>query len=282
MLRSVLQLLLLSLPTAALLLAGRADAVSLLFEVRQLTATAPPFSRNVYACPSCTVADFATVVAPSGFEKAPGKYLLPSQIDFTLPVAPPGVAQTLDLVAAIPGDDFRYIASVVGGQIIGVDPTLGFLATTQVQRSTTFRFDAGAVVHFLTDTAGDRYALFSFDIGLAETYDLDVVGGLAALGGRPAGWTYSSELLSQSLYVPSNGLAQVFAQGQFASWQKIVPVPEPGTALLVGLGVTALGVFHRRVETPGPSSAPRAAAGSRRGRRARSRAARALRAPAPS
>lgn len=239
----------------AVLSAGEARAAGFLFEVRQLTAVAPPFSRNIYLCPLCTEADFATVVAPAGFEKAPGKVFLPTEATANLPVPPPGVAPSLDLVAAIPGDDFTFIAELLTAEILGFHGTFGALARAQVERDTVFRYAAGEVVHYVTDTEGYDYVLQAFAISLLPSFDLEVVGGLAALGGLPAGWTYSSEQLTEELVVASNGLASVFAQGQLATWQRIASIPEPGTVLLLGSGVLAL-ALRRRVASAAGGARP--------------------------
>jgi hypothetical protein len=207
---------------AALLPPAASAAESLLFEVRELTNVNPPFSRNVYACPLCTEEQFALVVAPSGFEKAPGKLFLPSFATANLPTPPPGVAPGLDLVPDIPGDDFIFIAQVLTAQPVGFDPVFGFLAVASVQRDTLFRYDAGEVVHEVSDTQGNTFQLFSFGLDLLDSIDVSQVGALAGLP-YPPGWTYSSHVLGEDRWVSSEGLAGVFAQGQQASWQRLEP-----------------------------------------------------------
>jgi hypothetical protein len=48
--------------------------MSILLESRQLTIDFVPISRNVYSCPTCTLADWETVVLPGpAWEKADPK-----------------------------------------------------------------------------------------------------------------------------------------------------------------------------------------------------------------
>jgi hypothetical protein len=201
-----------------------ASAQDYILELRLPNADNPPFSQWVYPCLGCTLAQFAAVVPPTGFLKAPPKLFLPSGASVVLPVAPPGVPQTLDLVPGIPGPDFVLTARVLSAQIVGFDPTLGPLAVAQVQRDTVFHYDAGEVVHELTDPAGNTYTLFGFDVVLSSVIDVTQPGALAGLG-LPSGWAYSSRVLPSELLLVSNGLASVFSQGGAATWQRLEEIP---------------------------------------------------------
>jgi len=221
-----------------LLVAGPAAATSYILEVREPTG-ANPFARYVYACiPGCTPADFATVTAPAGFEKASAKLSIPSSISATLPTIP-GVAPSLDLVASLPGDDFNLVAELLGISIVEFNPTFGAFALAQVQRDTVFTYDAGSVVHEVIDTDDNVYILFSFDLDQLATIDPGQVDSLSGLD-VPTGWSYRSRSLSEALVVESGGLANVFAQGSTNAWQRYAVVPEPGTASLFVLGLGLL------------------------------------------
>ncbi len=210
-----------ALATFSILLFGQAADAAYLLEVRELTAENPPFSRNVYVCkPECTLEQFEAVTPPQGFEKAPAKLFLPTEVTANLPTAPPGVAQSLDLIPEVPGDDFVFVAQLVSAIVVGNDPTFGIFAVASIARDTRYRFAAGEVVHIVTDTQGDRYVLQAIAVSLLDQYDPAVVGGLAGTP-LPDGWTYSSELLSTDLVAESGGLATVFAQGQYATWQRL-------------------------------------------------------------
>lgn len=225
--------------------AGTAAGASFLFEVRQITADNPPFSRNVYGCvPACTVEDFAAVTAPAGFEKASAKLFLPTEATANLPTPPDGVAAGLDLIPGIPGNDFVFIAQLLSATIIGFDPTFGAFALASVERDTRFRYAAGEVVHEAIDTDGNHYVLQAIALDLLDVYDPTVVDGLAEIP-LPAGWSYTSSVLTQDLVADSGGLATVFAQGQLASWQQFTVVPEPGTMVLIAGSLIALASRRR-------------------------------------
>jgi len=215
-----------------------AGATSLLLESRQLTVDFVPISRNAYSCPTCTLADWETVVLPGpAWEKADPKLLLP-EVTAILPVPPEGVPASIDLVAAISGDDHIYIARVLDGVLLGNDPEFGFLSVARVERDTEFTFFAGQVVHEVTDADGGVYVLFSFDLAAAESWDVSELDGIAGFVSLPDGWRYSSRITSEEEVYASGGVATVFAMGAAATWQ-LVPeaggkVPLAGALLLVG------------------------------------------------
>ena len=99
--------------------------------------------------------------------------------------------------------------------------------------------------HIATDTDGNDHLLFSYALELIDEADPSMVGALADLP-FPTGWSYSSRVLDADLEIASGGLATVFAQGQLATWQRFVPIPEPGTLLLVGMGLAGVGAVRRR------------------------------------
>lgn len=212
-----------ALSAAAMILAGQAtvaSATNYLLEVREITALNPPFSRNVYvAKPECTVEQFEAIVPPANFEKAPAKVLLP-EVTAILPTPPDGVAEYLDLIPEVAGNDFVFVAQLETATVLGSDPVFGIFVRATVRRDTSFRFPAGQVVHIVTDPAGDRYVLQAFAVSMLGQYDPAVVDGLAG-SPLPSGWTYASELLTEDLVANSEGLATVFAQGQYATWQRL-------------------------------------------------------------
>lgn len=234
------------LGTLALATALPASATSLLFESRQITPDAPPFSRNVYQCSTCTVADWANVVLPGpSWEQASAKLLLPD-VTVVLPTPPVGVPATLDLIPTLPGDDHLFIARVLDGVLLQFDPTFGPLATARVERDTQFTYTAGQVVHEITDTGGNRYILFSFDLAASAVWDVTQIDGIAGFISLPTGWVYSSRVTTQDEVYASGGIADVFAMGGAATFQK---VPEPRTALLMLTGLGLAGVGRRRLRS---------------------------------
>lgn len=236
--------LVLSLAMAAA--AAPAGATSLLFESREITTDAPPFSRNVYRCPACTVADWDDVVLPgANWEKASPKLFLPDA-SVVPPTPPASVPASLDLIPSLPGDDHEFVARLLDGTLLQIDPTFGFLALAHVERDTVFTYAAGQVVHEVTDTAGQRYILFSFDLDASQTWDVTQLDGIAGYLSLPSGWSYSSRVTTHDESYASGGVATVFAMGGMASFQL---VPEPATGLLV-MGGMALLARRRRPQTP--------------------------------
>ena len=203
------------------------------------------FARNVYLCADCTLAQFADVTAPPGFIKAPPKLVVPDAAVTSRPTPPLGVAPGLDLVLDIPGDDFDFVAHVGDGELLGFVPGFGPFAISQVERDSVFQYDAGRVVHEVSDPDGSSWILFSFDI--VQTADLDQLDSLSGLP-LPEGWSYDSRVLDQPIVIRSNGLAEVFTQGQLNLYQRYDPaqVPEPGTLLLVGAGVAGIALRRGR------------------------------------
>ena len=226
--------------------AGHAQNTNL--ELRELTGgPADPFARNVYLCPDCTLEQFLAVPLPGpNWEKNASednaRLFLPDFATNDPPPPTPGTAISFDFVPEIPGDDHFLIAQVLSGALIGVGAR-GLMSTAQVARGTTLFYFPGSIVHKLTDDVGDEYVLFSMSEDKTTEFDPFVVDGLAGMS-TPVGWSYSSEVLTDVLTVETpGGVASIFTVPGYWTWQKIVP--EPSLALLVGLGLLALGAGRR-------------------------------------
>jgi hypothetical protein len=178
-----------------------------------------PFSRHVWLCEECDLADWAAAMPAAGFEQTPPRLNLYDAGRANLPTPPVGIPPTLDFVPTVAGEESVYVAKVLGGQILGFDPIFQVLALAQVQRDTRLLYAPGTVVHQVVDPLGHTYSLFTFDLMVSSFVDLSQVGALAGFP-VPAGWSYSSHVLTSDLLVVSNGLARVFVQGGASSWQR--------------------------------------------------------------
>ena len=219
------------------------------FEVRPVVPGSS-VARDVYLCPTCTVATWPTVIPPAGAAMADPRLMVPSEGTIELGSPPPGIPAALDLSPTIAGSEMVWGARLLTASPIGFDPVLGVFLQARVQRQTVLTYSAGSTLHQLTDPSGGTWTLFTLllsattmDPAGAGTIDPTVVGSLSGLA-LPAGWSYSSEVLTSDLVLDTavtGGVADVFAQGPVANWQRTV-LPEPGSlaALAAGACVVAL------------------------------------------
>jgi hypothetical protein len=91
-----------------------------------------------------------------------------------------------------------------------------------VNRETVFRFRAGAEVYELTDPDGRQYIMQSYALVKDPTLTIDELATLGSVLHPPAGWTYRSRVLDQSLDVFStDGVATVIQDELQNSYQRI-------------------------------------------------------------
>lgn len=174
----------------------------------------------VYRCYRCSLSQFEAADAPAGHVLAPPRRELFDRAVLEPPAAPDGVPQSLDLVEALPGDDFPLIARVLRSLAIGSAPDTGVMARASVEREATITFEAGRVVHELTDDARQTFVLITYDLAALASVDLDQVGALAHLS-RPSGWRYTSRVLDEPLVITSiDGVAEVLFQQSAGNWQR--------------------------------------------------------------
>ncbi len=172
----------------------------------------PSQEPHVYRC-DCTLAEFDSLTPPAGWQQILRLQLAATTISFsTLP--PQGVASSYEFN----GFTFDYIATLAGSQNLG--PGLRVLS---VQRDTEVVYDAGSVVHEVSNPAGEIFTLIGADAQFLQTAGLSMAV-LDSFSGTsvPAGWSYSSRVLIYPLVLDPGGLATVFSSNSDSLWELTV------------------------------------------------------------
>jgi hypothetical protein len=92
-----------------------------------------------------------------------------------------------------------------------------------IARDTIFRFRAGSQVYELTSPTGKRYVMQSYSQKLDPTQTIDTLAALGSVLQLPAGWAFTSEVLTADLDVLSDsaGLATVI-QDEFQNTYQLI------------------------------------------------------------
>jgi hypothetical protein len=96
----------------------------------------------------------------------------------------------------------------------------------EVQRKTTYTYDAGNMVYELTSPEGDVYRMQSYSQIIDPTLTID---DLEILGERldlPEAWSYQARLLSEDSVLRVDGLAFVINDDLLNTYQKLIPSNE--------------------------------------------------------
>ncbi|MEM7134330.1 MAG: hypothetical protein AAF702_49120 [Chloroflexota bacterium] len=94
----------------------------------------------------------------------------------------------------------------------------------EVQRTTTFIYNAGEMVYELTSPTGEVYRMQSYSQSIDPTLTID---DLETLGERlelPEGWSYQARILTEDSKMIADGLAYVIGDDLLNSYQKVAPV----------------------------------------------------------
>lgn len=212
------------------------EELPLTYELRVPAPDDPDVFAHLYLCGSCTPATWESVVAPDGASKT-DKQLRLQSVTLTPLTPPPGVPATLDLSPTIPGAEMIYVMRVLSVRPVSYRLSSGLQMRAQVERTNTFRYEAGSVVHELTDPDGEKWILFSLsldqtvhDLEGNGTLDYRVLDGLRDLKG-PWFWTYSSRVLEKDLLVSSTGVTEIVGQGRGGGWQRITQAEPAPTSV---------------------------------------------------
>ena len=181
-----------------------------------------PFTNLVYECDQCSFEQHAAVQPPTGWSKGPTQVIIPPGELKSTPCFE-GVPSSVDFVPEIPGNEFKLIARNLSGTILEIGPN-GLMILSEVMRDTIFRFPRGSRVHELTDLDGNVYVLFGYEVDSTNFTDPDFEDADALADyPRPAGWSYSTRILTRDLVMESSGVVSILsirAGAATSTWEK--------------------------------------------------------------
>lgn len=187
-----------------------------IFEIRKpVTGDGAPIASDNYFCSSCIVdeaarAAFEDATYPDGFMLAPRRTLVAARGSLLAPVNSRGAAETLDLIEAIEGEEFRLGAQPLFGEFLD-----GMAVLVTMESSRRLAWDAGDTVHELSDGA-DTYVLF------AQVREPGVATPEAMA--LPAGFSHATRVLDQPFVLEAVPRVVVFMQlTDQHLWQRIRP-----------------------------------------------------------
>ncbi len=92
----------------------------------------------------------------------------------------------------------------------------------EVQRSTTYLFEAGNEVYKLVNPQGEEYVMQSYSLQVNPDLTIDDLPALGTSLNLPSGWTFVTEVLSTDLELVAEGVAIVIQDELENSYQKII------------------------------------------------------------
>lgn len=113
------------------------------------------------------------------------------------------LAATIELGATVPAPDAAY-------------------EERRIARDTIFRFEAGTTTHRLTAPDGSRYVMQAYSHAVDPSQTLETLAGLGARLALPAGWTFATSTLDDTLDLLSpDGVATVVQDELQNTYQRI-------------------------------------------------------------
>jgi hypothetical protein len=214
--------------------AASGEPLPLTYELRMPAPENPDVLAHSYYCNACSPDTWPSVIAPEGSAKEGLRIRMQGKTTVTPLSPPPGIPAALDLSPEVPGAEMVYMMRALSVRPIGYRFSSGVQVRVLVERTTTFTYEAGSVVHELTDTDGDKWILFGMPLALTihdpqgegdiDPTELDALRGL----GGPWFWTYSSRMLTEDLTVSALGVTEIIGQLRGAAWQRVTSVePAP-------------------------------------------------------
>jgi hypothetical protein len=158
----------------------------------------------VYGC-LCTLAEYDGLTPPPGYSRNLRAKAAASSATVNS-VPPQGVASSF----VVDGFTFIYLATLQGFDNLGSGPS-GPQRIGYIERSVILAYDTGTVVHELTDPDGNVFTLIVADYQMLDASGI-LIDQLDAFSGFsiPAGWVYSSRVLTEELIVDSGDLAVIY------------------------------------------------------------------------
>lgn len=98
-----------------------------------------------------------------------------------------------------------------------------FYTENQVQRSTTYTYNADEMVYELTSPEGAVYRMQSYSQIVVPTLTIEDLESLGERLSLPEGWVFNARTLSETEYLVADGLAFVINDELGSSYQRVNP-----------------------------------------------------------
>ena len=179
------------------------------------------FASLGYECPECSFDQWLAIDPPADWSKGPAQVLLADRGEIRSTPVLDGVADSVDFIEEIPGNEYRLIVKNLNAKPIAIGEN-GIVVEVQVMRDNWLEFNAGRRVHEMTDPEGRVFVLFAYEVDptnvvIPDDEDPALMQPLTP----PEGWTYDSRVLEAPLVLDSTDRATVLAVrgDKISTWQ---------------------------------------------------------------